>query len=35
MEFMRKHQRIIVAVVVITLASWMIGATIVLPLLAK
>ena len=35
MEFMRKHRRIIVAVVTITVAVWMIGGAIVFPLLFK
>lgn len=35
MEFFRKNRRIIVLILVITVAAWMIGATILLPLLAS
>jgi len=35
MEFFRKNRRIIVGILVITVAAWMIGATILLPLLAN
>ncbi len=35
MEFFRRNRRIIVGILVITVAAWMIGLTIVLPLLAN
>jgi len=35
MEFFRRNRRIIVLILVITVAMWMIGATILLPLLAS
>jgi len=35
MEFFRKYRRVIVLVLVVTVAAWMIGATILLPLLAS
>ncbi len=35
MEFFRRHKKIIVGVITVTVIAWMVGLTMVLPLLAK
>jgi hypothetical protein len=35
MEFFRKHKKIIVGIITVTVIAWMVGLTMVLPLLAK
>ncbi len=35
MEFFRKHKRIIVGIITVTVIAWMVGLTIVLPIIAR
>lgn len=35
MEFFRKHKKVIVGIITVTVIAWMVGLTILLPIIAQ